>query len=420
MMPTGARAARRLLADAYDIRRADSSSAIPLTGQPFPGNIIPADRADARGLALLNLLPMPNTTGVGLQLRRPGSQHPASPAAASACGSTIGRRTKTACRSKGRRGSPTASAINVAGASARWGLVRQRYDFTADQLKVDYTRIINTTTMLEAGVGKFYSTELGPPEDETALAGIQRTSYPALAGLPQFASVHNPLNLIPQRAVRHPPEQRQRRPAQHHLRQPLADHRAPIPRWSDSCRPHAYARRAHVQGRLRPRARALHARRVRRHLRRRVQLPERRRQSLNNAGFAFANAYSDMSRATPSRWAAVPDNRWQTTWAWYVQDTWKPTRKVTVRRRSAHVQVGPPVSATGEASAFTFERFDPDWGGKPPVLFQPVTTPQGRRARNPLTGEIVPVAVHRPDGAGHRLSPAASSRRRRRARSTAS
>ena len=33
----------------------------PLTGQPFPGNIIPANRIDPNGRALLNVLPLPNT-----------------------------------------------------------------------------------------------------------------------------------------------------------------------------------------------------------------------------------------------------------------------------------------------------------------------------------------------------------------------
>jgi hypothetical protein len=49
-----------------------------------------------------------------------------------------------------------------------------------------------------------------------------------------------------------------------------------------------------------------------------------------------------------------------------------------------------PLTMAGEASAFTFERFDPTWGGRPPVLFEPVSTPQGRRARNPVTGAILP------------------------------
>jgi hypothetical protein len=51
--------------------------------------------------------------------------------------------------------------------------------------------------VLEINGGVFDSTENGPPEDDKALAGIQRSSYPALANLPQFAAIHNPLNLIP-------------------------------------------------------------------------------------------------------------------------------------------------------------------------------------------------------------------------------
>lgn len=37
----------------------------PLTGQPFPGGVIPADRLSAGGAALLNLYPLPNVTPVG-------------------------------------------------------------------------------------------------------------------------------------------------------------------------------------------------------------------------------------------------------------------------------------------------------------------------------------------------------------------
>jgi hypothetical protein len=83
----------------------------------------------------------------------------------------------------------------VAGASSRWGLASTR-DFTVDQAKLDYTRVINSSTILEVNAGEFYSTELGPPEDEKALAGIQRKTYPALANLPQFAPIWNPLGLI--------------------------------------------------------------------------------------------------------------------------------------------------------------------------------------------------------------------------------
>jgi hypothetical protein len=43
----------------------------------------------------------------------------------------------------------------------------------------------------------------------------------------------------------------------------------------------------------------------------------------------------------------------------------------------------------GGASEFSFERFDPKWGGKPPVLYQPTLSGGARRALNPLTGEIL-------------------------------
>src|SRR5258708_29641506 len=37
----------------------------PLTGQPFPGNVIPPNRIDANGQKLLSILPLPNAVGPG-------------------------------------------------------------------------------------------------------------------------------------------------------------------------------------------------------------------------------------------------------------------------------------------------------------------------------------------------------------------
>ena len=81
----------------------------PLTGQPFPGNVIPANRADARGLAMLNLLPLPNTTGVGYNFVDQEASIPAPAAPAPPPARLPPDATRTACRSRGRPGSPTAS-----------------------------------------------------------------------------------------------------------------------------------------------------------------------------------------------------------------------------------------------------------------------------------------------------------------------
>ena len=66
-----------------------------------------------------------------------------------------------------RTGSPSPSGWEVAGRSSPWGLVRQRYDFTADQGKVEWTRIWTPHLVMEASIGIFYSTEVGPPEDRS-------------------------------------------------------------------------------------------------------------------------------------------------------------------------------------------------------------------------------------------------------------
>ena len=56
-----------------DQRRGVFSSTIrdPLTGQPFPGNTIPENRIDPVARAVMNLVPLPNTTGANNFIRQP-------------------------------------------------------------------------------------------------------------------------------------------------------------------------------------------------------------------------------------------------------------------------------------------------------------------------------------------------------------
>ena len=53
----------------------------PTTGAPFPGNIIPTNRIDPMGQAMLNFFPLPNFVGTGIagehrELLRSGQRHP--------------------------------------------------------------------------------------------------------------------------------------------------------------------------------------------------------------------------------------------------------------------------------------------------------------------------------------------------------
>jgi hypothetical protein len=360
----------------------------PLTGQNFPNNVIPLDRVDPRGLALLNMMPLPNASGSGFNfvdqeasIPHPRRQHLFRFDFRPTPSDTISV--------KGQTWFTKSVGVNVAGASARWGLVRQRYDFTADQAKIDYTRIMGTRTVLEVNAGIFDSHEDGPPENAEQLARIQRSSFPALAGLPQFAAANNPLNLIPKAQWGN----FQSSGSNDWIPNIVYDNRWPIT--GHDTAGNVAATLTHNRGAHTLKAGVM---------RERENFGQARSglfggefsfandtANPNNAGFAYANAFLGQVTSYTESMGRPGDNRRQTTYAWYVQDTWKVHPKVSLDIGLRMYKSDIPRHITGESSVFSFERFDPKWGGNPPVLFRPINVAAGRRAVNPLNGEIFPV-----------------------------
>src|SRR5687768_2293668 len=105
--------------------------------------------------------------------------------------------------------------------------------------------------------------------------------------------------------------------------------------------------------------------------------------------YPYANAYIGHVLDYTEDLGRVPDFRIQNTLAWFVQDTWKVRPSLTLDLGLRMYKWSPPYSASGEASAFSFERFDQTWGGRPPVFYEPVLSGTARRARNPQTGELL-------------------------------
>jgi hypothetical protein len=363
----------------------------PLTGLPFPNNQIPLNRMDPRSMALINLMPLPNADGVGYNYttQEPSIPHP---------------RRQHLMRFDYR---PTAAQTlsvkystwytksvgwNVAGASARWGLVRQRYDFFVNTSKIDYTKVLSPTMVLEVNAGHYYGLENGPPENQAQLAHIQRSSYPALAGLPQFSTFWNPLNIIP--TVQFGTLQNNT----------IDSSIGGVPNITyDGRWPITGADRAISASTNLTWTRGSHT--VKTGLLREHELFGQTRSSKFggefsfandsadplNTGYAYANAFIGHVTSYTENMGRPPDDRIQNTYAWFAQDTWKMNKRLTVDYGLRMYKWQPPLQKGGEASGFSFERFDPTWGGHPPVLYIPVTTAQGRRAQNPLTGEILPV-----------------------------
>src|SRR5262245_40242943 len=171
----------------------------PLTGQPFPGNVIPAARINRSGQSLLGVFPLPNALDRGVtrgnynynfqeSLDVPKRQHVARvdfhPSGRDAF---YGRVSTWYGDNQG---------YNVAAGGSAWGLGRLHYLFTGDSGLVNYTRVVTHTIVNEASVSIRHSTENGPPLSDADLAGITKAQTGFTLGQ-LFPSI-NPLGIIPQ------------------------------------------------------------------------------------------------------------------------------------------------------------------------------------------------------------------------------
>lgn len=366
----------------------------PLTGQPFPGNRIPLDRAHPAGLAFLNLLPEPNiaASGYNFVYQEDSIDHPRQ---AQLLRFDYRPTMRDSIAVKWQNFYTNSVGHNVAGASSRWGLVRQRYDFTHDIGKIDYTRVVDSTTVLEFNTGFFRSTEDGPPGSDADLAGIQRRSYPALAALPQFTTQHNPLGLIPKArfgAIQSSSGTSGTGASEVAPGSDIFyDNRWPIT-GEDSAFP-VSIKLTHTRGAHTFKAGLMRESEVFGQARSGVFAGEFNFAHSGNdpgsTGYPYANAFVGHVLNYTEDLGRAPNFRIQNTWAWFVTDEWKASPKLTFDIGLRMYKFAMPYNGGGESSAFSFERFDPAWGGKPPIYYEPVRVGNARRARNPQTGEIL-------------------------------
>ncbi len=384
----------------------------PVTRTPYPNNMIPVSQRNAIGFAYLNMFPLPNTTGASgynYTTQETSIDHPRR---AQLFRWDIRLSSKDTISIKQQTWFTRSVGWEVAQAPAlsRWGATRQRYDFSTDQGKLEYTRIITPRLVNELSIGVFYSTETGPPEDDLALASIQKaydraaalgdcgppkackangTLKPGpLAGLRQINPAINPFGIIPKAFFGTLQNNSQSVPEiSYDNRYPLTGEDTAMPISNNTI----YTRGNHIF-----KAGVLREFEAARQARASIFGGQFNFQNDSNdpltTGFAYANAYiGHVQNYTESMGRPPNPNRRQYLWAWYGQDTWRIRSNLTLDIGLRMYKWSPILQGGGEASAFAFERFDPKWGGKPPVLYQPTLVGTARRALNPLTGETLPV-----------------------------
>ena len=357
----------------------------PLTGQPFPNNLIPAGRINRSGQALLGVFPLPNALDRSVtraaynynfqeSLDVPKRQHVARidyhPTPRDAF---YGRVSTWYGDNQG---------YNVAAGGSAWGLVKLHYLFTDDSGLFNYTRVVSNAVVNEASVSIRHSTENGPPLSDADLAGITK----AQVGFPlgQLNPSINPLGIIPQARFTGVPGN------------PAAityDGRTPLTgddklyTFNDTLTfvrgRHTYKAGMyfeHVRNEEGPTATFAGL----------YDFSSADANNPGNTGYAYANALlGDFTSYTES--TTRPGGGGLANVAeWFAQDTWRTTPKLTFDYGLRLAWYTHYRHESGGASAFSLERYDPS---KAPRLYFPALANGVRVGRDPVTGATVPAVL---------------------------
>ena len=354
----------------------------PLNGAVFPGNKVPASRVSQYGLAIMNILPLPNYAGSGYNYLFQ-ERYLNQPRQSSSERVDYRPTDKDILSVTFKNWTSNMSGIHVAAGSSLWGLVPMQYQFDALQGTVNYTRIITPHLVNEFMIGAMHDREESPPLPPDGYSPLYRQNR-GLAGLGQYNNSWNPLNFIPKATFGGIPASFSAAALSYDGREPLSGFDMNITSTDNVT--YTYGAHTFKAG---------------------IYLEQSRfgqaatsnfggsfdfsNSSLDptNSGYAFANAYLGHFASYSEDLGRGPDNSRRRTWAWFVQDTWKIRRNLTMDIGLRMYKVNWPLQSDGVASAFVPERFDPTWGGNPPVLYRPISTAQGRRAINPLNNQIL-------------------------------
>jgi hypothetical protein len=357
----------------------------PTTNQPFPGNIIPANRINPNGQALLNRFPLPNLAGnrqfnynFQESLDVPKKSHLLRLDFKPTERDSFYLRGAHWRSNQGGESGGFSVAAGAPGDRANWGLVPMSYVFVDDSLVGHYTRIFSPRVVSEFSAGWRKGSE-DHVVSADALNSVTRSTIGF--GLGQFFPSANPLGIMPAAQFGTVPVNDAR--FNYDGRFPLfgddtiwsAETSTTFLTGSHTLKGGLYFERSHnVEGLT---AENFGGR----------FLFDRDAQNPLDTGHAYANAALGVFREYRESSSRPPTDGFGSIAEGYVQDTWKVNRKLTLDLGLRVAWYTHWRQGDGQAASFSLERYD---RARAPLLFQPVLVSGARRARNPVTGAILP------------------------------
>jgi hypothetical protein len=354
----------------------------PTTGDPFPGAVIPPVRLNTNGQKLLGVFPLPNQLDRSVTKGNYNyvfQESYFSPKQSNLFRIDLNATSKLRLFFRGMYWREGNQGYNVGGAATTWDLIKSdaRYDDNSGVFSGSY--VLSPTLVQEFSVGAHHSNEATDPLNWADMRRLDRAALGIT--LPQFYPQFNPYNMIPWASFGGVPS----------AASINIDSRYPK-QGADTAFTFSYGL-SKVWSTHTAKT-GLYAERLRGFLGHRGTFPgefsfARDVNNPNDANWAYANAVlgnftsyseSDARNGTQLRRGQVE---------WYVQDTWRVTRRFTLDYGMRFTTVVPPWSADGKAANWVPALYDPAQRVR---FFEPAKNAQGVRvARNPLTGEFLPL-----------------------------
>src|SRR5262245_28381341 len=358
-------------------------------------HVIPSNSINKNGQALLSVLPLPNATDLNITAGNYNYLFQESikvPKRQNLFRADYKPSEKNSFYVRGSMWYADNQGIAVPAGTANWGLAGLHYTFTDNGILGNWTRIITPRFVNEASLGVRHSVEKGPPLNDAELAKLQKATYGLTLG--QFHSELNPLGIIPQvtfgNIIGNTPAN-----ITYDGRTPLrgAD---TLVTFSDNI--------TYLLGSHNLKA-GFYAERARNYegatevFAGQFTFSNDANNPLNS-GFTYSNAVvGNFTSYTEATFRPSGEGR-QSLAEWFIQDSWKATRRLSFEYGVRFAWFNQWYQDTANSAAFALSRYD---RAKAPQFYLPACTtpvPTGgtcaqanRRARNPITGQLFPVAL---------------------------